>query len=99
MNFRHLLGCDTIVLIRERKQKLIIFIHTEANSAIGVPVHSQAKLKYYFNYFDFLTGNVLFMTKFYFRSLTLSTDCLFPKTVRGKSSDPYECYLSRSKTL
>ena len=30
-----------LVLIRESKQKLIIFIHTLASSAIGVPVHLQ----------------------------------------------------------
>ena len=30
-----------LVLIRERKQKLFMFIHTRASSAIGAPVHLQ----------------------------------------------------------
>ena len=30
-----------LVSIKERKQKLIIFIHTQASSVTGVPVHSQ----------------------------------------------------------
>ena len=60
----------------------------------------QAKLKYYFNYLDFLTGNVLFYDKILFsESSSLYTDCLFPKPVREKSLNPYECYLSRSKAL
>ena len=32
------------------------------------------------------------MTKFYFRSLLFYTDSLFPKAVRGKSSNRYDCY-------
>ena len=32
------------------------------------------------------------MAKFYFRILPLYTDSYFPKSVRGKSSDLYDCY-------
>ena len=62
----------------------------------ALAANRQAKLKYYFNYLDFLTGNV---QNFIFLSLPLYTDCLFSKTVGEKSLNPYDCYLSRSKAL
>ena len=40
-----------------------------------------------------------FMTKFYFHSLPFYTDSVFPKAVRGKSSNPYDCYFFTVKSL
>ena len=90
-----------LVLIREKGQKLIIFIVKYCN---WLPcAHSacrQAKQKYYFNYLHFFTGDVLVLRpKKFFLSLLLHADSLFPKAVQGKSSYPHDCYLLRSKAL
>ena len=77
------------------------FLHCKAlQFAIGFPVHTQPTGRQTRNIisiiFTFSLVMYLFMTKFYFWSLPLHADGLFPKAVRGKSSYPHDCYFLRS---
>ena len=72
-----------LVLIREKKQKLIIFIYTLASSATGFPVHPQPAGRQNWNIisiiFDFLTGNVLFFDEISFSESSSLYWLPFPK--------------------
>ena len=87
-----------IVLIRERNQKLIILIYTSMIDQLKVlqlaslctqPAGWQNR-NFISIILTFSWVMYFFMTKFYFQSLPLYIDGLFP--VHGKSSNLHDCY-------
>ena len=79
---------------------MIIYESPPQSIAIGFPVHTQPSGRQNRNIISIiLTFSLVvypFMTKLYFWSLPLYTGSHFPKAVRGKSSNPYDCYFLRN---